>query len=390
MPTMTDDERASLISEITSHLEAKGVFAPETLSADVQSLQGWRRKAMADGSFGRVFNGAQWLDGVAIRDNAITAQKLKAVLVISNTFTSVDTTLTPTADRFELTSAGFKTYGTISGVPNIVTTWLKTDGSGFVGSTDGTAATAAIGWGAALASGTMRNTVTIGSGGKLAFGAGGLDYLDDNILHFDVGATDEAVVEWKYTAWSAGKPYGSLIGNSSSTTANAQIQSTYDSTHVAYVSDVATATTANATVLAVCGSNNSGVLIQANDTAASNSVQLNAGGRAIATFDYTNRAIHAYGRLYPGPDSGSANTTRYITDDGSNIVASAGFSATTLIASQGTFTTADIVVARLNVATSGASGALPSPTKYLVVQQTAGGATNYYIPVYSNFNGWTA
>lgn len=98
--------------------DLQGRFAPMTTADDVQRLQGWRKKMEADGSFGRIFNGPQWLDGVAIRDGVISGAKLKADLVISNTFRTNDPTTDPTGDRMELDNAGLRWYGTVSGVAN--------------------------------------------------------------------------------------------------------------------------------------------------------------------------------------------------------------------------------------------------------------------------------
>ena len=98
--------------------DLQGRFAPMATADDVQRLQGWRKKMEADGSFGRIFNGPQWLDGVAIRDGVISGAKLKADLVISNTFRTNDPTTDPTGDRMELDSAGLRWYGTVSGTPN--------------------------------------------------------------------------------------------------------------------------------------------------------------------------------------------------------------------------------------------------------------------------------
>lgn len=104
------------------------LYAGSTTVQTVDSLASWKKQMMADGSLGRLLTGPQWLDGVAIRDGQISGSKLKATLVISNTFVTADTTVTPTADRMEMTSAGIKAYGTVAAVANTQTVSIGSTG----------------------------------------------------------------------------------------------------------------------------------------------------------------------------------------------------------------------------------------------------------------------
>lgn len=123
---ISDDELQNLVTRMIPLLA--GQFAPGTLVPTVNGLQGWQKKVAADGSFGRIFNGPQWLDNVAIRDGTITGAKLTADLVISNTFRTNDPDVSPTGDRMELDKDGLRFYGTVSGVANTKTVDLQADG----------------------------------------------------------------------------------------------------------------------------------------------------------------------------------------------------------------------------------------------------------------------
>jgi hypothetical protein len=328
---------------------------------------------MGDGSFGRVFSGPQWLDGVAIRDGVISGAKLKATLVISNTFTTADTTVTPTADRVELTANGLKTYGTISGTPNIVTAWLKTDGTGFVGSTDGTATTAALAWTNAAATGSMRNTITIGSGGKLAFGASGADYLDDNILHFEVGSSEEAVVEIKSGSTTQ---YGTLYGLVTGAAAVSGLHSFGTSSRAAIA--FAQAGTSDAlTYVSLRTLDNSGAFGGGIDVKAAGGIDFLNAGATIASFAVTNKALSLAGYFYPGTGT-TTQATDYI-DYGTTGVSGIRVSSNFVIGG----------LLQYTVTSGGTSGGLPNPTKYITISAGAG-PTPYFIPVFTAVNPWAA
>lgn len=409
-----EELRTRLVQDFNSY------FAPSTAMDTISSLAGWKSKVMGDGSFGRIFNGPQWLDGVAIRDGVISTAKLKATMVVSNTFTTSDTA---NADRVEFTSAGIKTYGTISGTPNIVTAWLKTDGTGFVGSTDGTATTAALAWTNAAATGSMRNTITIGSGGKLAFGGSGADYLDNNILHFEVSNVEEAVIEIKNGSYT---PHGQFSGIVSSTDAGAYMKafastyrggtiftyaaaasgtatlsSGYDATHYGQVTSQSLSTYSSIDATVINGTTGTtGWSTTGHDTASSSYSQCQINGSAklqiYAAGTYINN------NLYPGGQS-----TRYIYDTGSYTGVSGG-----LAAGGAFYPTAQTAIyfdknagtgnARIKGANlelpdghlqqvnfGAASGALPAATKYMPVFDLTAGALRY-IPCYTSPGPWTA
>ena len=82
-----------------------------------------------------------------------------------------------------------------------------------------------------LANLTVDGDITVGTGGKIKFGSGAADYLNNNILHFEVSSTEKAVIEWKN---STNTPYGRVSGNASSAGANSLIYADYDGSVKSY------------------------------------------------------------------------------------------------------------------------------------------------------------
>ena len=82
-----------------------------------------------------------------------------------------------------------------------------------------------------LANLTVDGDITVGTGGKIKFGSGAADYLNNNILHFEVSSTEKAVIEWKN---STNTPYGRVSGNASSTGANSLIYADYNGSVKSY------------------------------------------------------------------------------------------------------------------------------------------------------------
>lgn len=82
-----------------------------------------------------------------------------------------------------------------------------------------------------LANLTVDGDITVGSGGKIKFGSGAADYLNNNILHFEVSSTEKAVIEWKN---STNTPYGRVSGNASSAGANSLIYADYNGSVKSY------------------------------------------------------------------------------------------------------------------------------------------------------------
>lgn len=92
-----------------------------------------------------------------------------------------------------------------------------------------------------LANLTVDGDITVGTGGKIKFGSGAADYLDNNILHFDVGATATSKIEWKRSGYGYAGYLNAGIGTS---TVNVNMTSTNTSStnHYAGVFTQATST----------------------------------------------------------------------------------------------------------------------------------------------------
>lgn len=94
------------------------------IERDVRGLKGWRRDLEEDTAFGRITSGQQWIDGVSIVDGTVEGNVFRSVVTISNLFKTGESP----ADRWELDSAGFRAYGTVSAVPNTKTVDFGADG----------------------------------------------------------------------------------------------------------------------------------------------------------------------------------------------------------------------------------------------------------------------
>lgn len=123
--------------------DLRNSYASVGLETEVAGLQGWKAQLEADGSFGRILNGPQWIDRVAIRDGAVNADKVVAQFIIANEFT----TAAGPADRVSLSTAGIQVYGTISAVPNQKVVDFQTSGDFALGDPGGNQITFDIGTG---------------------------------------------------------------------------------------------------------------------------------------------------------------------------------------------------------------------------------------------------
>ena len=160
--------------------------------------------------------------------------------------------------------------------------------------------------------------LVVNSSGKLKFGASSADYLSNNLLHFEVDGTESATVEWKN---GANSPYGYLSGAADSSRALSVIGSSYDSTHVAWASCLSRSSYSEVWLFSEAGSvgqYQTGVGVDADDTAANNSIGFSVGSNTSLVLGYTNRAANFYGYIYPGTGS-ATQASRYIYDASSNI-----------------------------------------------------------------------
>lgn len=117
---------AGSLAEVTfADLEAleRRLSRPD-LERDIRGLKGWRRDLEEDTAFGRITSGQQWIDGVSIVDGTVEGNVFRSQVTISNLFKTAESP----ADRWELDSAGFRAYGTVSAVPNTKTVDFGSNG----------------------------------------------------------------------------------------------------------------------------------------------------------------------------------------------------------------------------------------------------------------------
>lgn len=298
---------------------------------------------------------------------------------------------------------------------------LAIDGSGFLGSTDGTSANAAISWttaGTATinasritvgtmtfgASGTVNTTgsvagtlgninvsgltvtgnITIGSGGKIIDNDG--SYWDQNGLVLFSAAGLGDTLRWQHSGWSANTPYSYVQSAGSGTLAQLFIGSAYGNGS-AYSDNINISLSTNSTSstldmfgdpttfpATVSSGSSTGIRITAHGTNSSSTIGMYVHGRNLLNLYYTDYVAQFTGRIYPG-NSGT-QTTGYFAWDGTNLV-TAG---------------ADFYVSSdyLRIVQSGSSGtgALPNPSNWIKVKDSAGNIRR--IPTFSNADTWAA
>lgn len=247
------------------------------------------------------------------------------------------------------------------------------------------------------------SALTVGAGSKINFGASGADYFDDNLIHFEVAATETVALEWKN---GANTPNGYLSGNADATAASSNLRVfgtvnrqsslvlagtnadagtaiTLESTNTAlqssrYFINAGAGHSwqvAGTTAMALSSTGNllmTGLLHPGTGTAnqTTGSLRWDAAGTRGR---WDGAEFQFYSRIYPGNNVFQA--TGYFAWDGTNIITSG----------------ADFYVSSnyLRVIQTGAtgSGALPNPTQWAAIKNSAG--TIYYIPLFSAPNAWT-
>lgn len=376
-----DDFKAEFMRELVSQ------FAPIDTVASLDKLRGWQGKLQLDGSFGRILNGPQWIDNVAIRDGVITADKLTANFVIANTFTS---SATGTGARFELTATGFKFWDATT-----LRSQLLADGSFFFGSTAGTAATAALS-GTTGATVAIGNTMTIASGGKIIDGDG--SFWDQSGITLVSSGSYGDVIKWTVS--------GSNKGSITADTVKFGMQ--YGAGAGASVLLAATTGELGFNGFAY-NTLFPGVFIDS----ATGFAEIQSGNASQRARFGTSGNLSLYGKLYPGISSNTYQTTGYYDwNSGSTAHRFAGgglqVAGKLYPADQSTGlqsiiglwvngSTSNVYVeggqfyfnnAPTLVSASGATGSTFSPTHYWSVFDNAGAA--WYIPLFSAHTPWAA
>lgn len=221
--------------------------------------------------------------------------------------------------------------------------------------------------------------VVVNSTGKLKFGTSNADYLANDKLHFEVGSSDTAKVEIK----NGSSTYSGQLSGSSGASASAVVMAALTSGNAYGRMDVQNSTT-NATNWARMLAYTTGGSLQGGYTVSGDGQHLWQGAS-----DYVMKVVAASndlsmrGRFYPG--TGTAEQSTAYIDWNTTVPARIRFSGDLQVVGASWLNT------NMNypIVTSGGSGALPNPTKYIQVNN-ATGTTAYFIPVFTAVAGWAA
>lgn len=203
--------------------------------------------------------------------------------------------------------------------------------------------------------------------GRLEFGTG--DFLDNDIIHFDTGSVYTTNIEFNRSGQSPTVDIATIIG-----TAEGGIQIT------------ARGSTANrvSRIQALGGGNTPQAYLYSEfstNTALIATLATTSGAEIFLTLDVTHDVLHATDTDTAFALNGTAGGEQFsIRDSGGNRLFAIASNGAIIIDSHAT---------NGPLFLSGASGAMPNPTKYLrIVDEDT--LTAYYIPVFSGFNGWAA
>lgn len=173
--------------------------------------------------------------------------------------------------------------------------------------------------------------LTVGSGVKIKFGTSAGDYLDNNLIHFEVTGSEVGKIEFKA---GANTTYGQVAGAASATLGYVSLIGQYDSgkrtsialhgtstgglsylttgfsgTIHADTNGSATSTTAVNTLGATTANGVTGWNAEASTTAASSKLEAFLNSNTVLSIATTNQALSISGRLYPGTGSATQSTT---------------------------------------------------------------------------------
>lgn len=157
--------------------------------------------------------------------------------------------------------------------------------------------------------GTMENLtidgdITIGAGGKLKFGASGADYLDNNILHFEVGSSETAMIEIMNGSGDRRAEFTGLGGATTGQVAMSAYSDSFPSTAQATIYANLSATNAVTSLLSIAGGITSYVSVDA--SGGGGIIGFSADSFDFNAMGYTAVALGAYvGKISVGTVAGS-------------------------------------------------------------------------------------
>jgi hypothetical protein len=164
------------------------------------------------------------------------------------------------------------------------------------------------------------STLTLNSTGKIIDADG--SYWDQSGMVFIATGSLGDSLHWRYSSWSSNRPQSFLQTIGSTTVSGLAITSQYgNGSSTSMGSSITTnASSSQGTTTLSAGPEALGPFTQisvlGHGTNTSSRIRAIVHDRAILDMEYTNRRALFYGYIYPGPDSGSTQTSRYISDNG--------------------------------------------------------------------------
>lgn len=330
----TRDEISEVVVQVLA--ERGGVSFTADLRDQIEQHTAQLSGMLADRSLGRIINGPAWIDGASVTNGTITADKLVVntleAITISTGSLNVTGTITlaasfpATGAKITLSSSGLLAVNASA----VTTNKIGVDGSAFFGSTGGTEASAALSISTAGVV-TVKNTLTLGTGGKIIDADG--SYWDQNGIVLVASGSAADTVVWNRSGFT---PVATIQGFISTDSSGLSLISKPDGSllssggaHVDVSGDDSSGGSASLGAY-TAGGNNYALIVDAANTEVK--VQ---GPSVVTTLIDANGDMYVHRRLYPG-----GTTTRYITDSGSAMVIEGG----AFIVNSGTFTAAGAVV----------------------------------------------
>lgn len=161
---------------------------------------------------------------------------------------------------------------------------------------------------------TVDGVITIGSGGSIV-DADGSSWSQTGLTLISPASQGDTIL-WKYSGWSANRPYGTISAASSSTSNTQYVESYYGngSSPTLTGSILSLHAESNIGIAQLIASGNGGVSssrVQLYDhaTAANSYMMFEVRGREVGQFDYTNRTLSLNGYLHPGDGTAQQTTT---------------------------------------------------------------------------------
>lgn len=281
--------------------------------------------------------GALTLGGFTVTDSLLSSGTGGSFVTMSSGATAFSAGgATPASAPFRVTSGGALTAtsatltGAITASSLTITGTANFSGGSLTLPSGGTITSSTMDMNSGTMAGlTIDGTLTIATAGKILLNSAGRiedadgSYWDQDGIVFINGGVQGDYLIWRYSSWSANRPYTSLYNQSSSSIAFTGLKADYgNGVSSRWDSKVEFTAQNNQSQLQLTAESNAlGVatqLIMSVGSTASNSLwQATVGGRDLLELEYTNYLAKFGGRIAPG-NSGTMQSTRYLEDNGTS------------------------------------------------------------------------